>query len=253
MLCEHLAELEQALIAANIPITYRGQPWTSNCREWVYFACWLDRPAIRARSQLADCVHDHDHRVRTMARRLVWFAASVTTLSWAPICNIVENCPRSPEPGSVRRFLSYRRHTSREISPQARTTHGSQIADSQVQRNAAPDGRVSNSKHRQRPVVHRQQQRPAGDSQPPSMAAQARSPPECGSATRLERCGHDGFTSGVLDTLAPSDEPNYDPAEDLRALEDLWLAKLASSQGGLYNTLKSTAVRSTAKQSNAPS
>jgi hypothetical protein len=61
MLCEHLAELEQAIIAAGIPITFRGQPWSSNCREWVYFACWLDRPAIRERFALADCVVDHDH------------------------------------------------------------------------------------------------------------------------------------------------------------------------------------------------
>src|SRR4051794_13129334 len=36
MVCEHLAELEHALIAAHIPITFRGQLWTSNCREWVY-------------------------------------------------------------------------------------------------------------------------------------------------------------------------------------------------------------------------
>jgi len=62
MVCEHLAQLEQALIATNIPITFRGQPWTSNCREWVYFACWLDRPAIRARFALLPCVIDHDHQ-----------------------------------------------------------------------------------------------------------------------------------------------------------------------------------------------
>jgi hypothetical protein len=62
MVCEHLAELERALIDAQIPITYRGQPWTSDCREWVYFACWLDRPAIRARFALSTSVIDHDHR-----------------------------------------------------------------------------------------------------------------------------------------------------------------------------------------------
>jgi hypothetical protein len=61
MLCEHLAQVEQALITAGITITYRGQPWSSNCREWVYIACWLDRAAIRSRFTLADCVHDHDH------------------------------------------------------------------------------------------------------------------------------------------------------------------------------------------------
>jgi len=62
MLCEHLQPLEQALLAAGIPITFRGQAWSSNCREWVYFDCFLDRPAIRQRIPLAPCIKDHDHR-----------------------------------------------------------------------------------------------------------------------------------------------------------------------------------------------
>ena len=61
MVCEHLAELERALIDADVKITFRGQAWSSRCREWVYFACWLDRPAIRARLALAECVKDHEH------------------------------------------------------------------------------------------------------------------------------------------------------------------------------------------------
>jgi hypothetical protein len=60
-MCEHLVELEQALIAAGVAETFREKPWTSNCREWVYFACWLDRPAIRIRFAIPDCVTDHDH------------------------------------------------------------------------------------------------------------------------------------------------------------------------------------------------
>jgi hypothetical protein len=62
MLCEHLAPLEKELHTAGIQETFRGQAWSSNCREWVYFACYLDREAIRARMQLADCVKDHEHR-----------------------------------------------------------------------------------------------------------------------------------------------------------------------------------------------
>lgn len=62
IVCEHLAELEQALIAAGVAETFRGQSWSSNCWEWVYFACWLDRPAIRSRFVFAGCVEDHDHR-----------------------------------------------------------------------------------------------------------------------------------------------------------------------------------------------
>jgi hypothetical protein len=61
-MCEHLAELEQALIEAGVRVTFRGKPWSTCCREWVYFTCWLDRPAIRERFSLADCVIDHDHR-----------------------------------------------------------------------------------------------------------------------------------------------------------------------------------------------
>lgn len=62
MLCEHLAPLEQQILKARIEETFRGQAWSSNCQEWVYFACYLDREAIRGRMQLAECVKDHEHR-----------------------------------------------------------------------------------------------------------------------------------------------------------------------------------------------
>jgi hypothetical protein len=62
MLCEHLTPLEHELHAAVIQETFRGQAWSSNCHEWVYFACFLDRPTIRARMQLAECVKEHEHR-----------------------------------------------------------------------------------------------------------------------------------------------------------------------------------------------
>ncbi|AXQ28291.1 hypothetical protein D0B54_06170 [Solimonas sp. K1W22B-7] len=62
MICEHLAELERVLQAARIEETYRGQPWSKNCREWVYYRCVLDLAAIRTRHALADCVKDHVHR-----------------------------------------------------------------------------------------------------------------------------------------------------------------------------------------------
>jgi len=62
MTCEHLIELERALIEAGIRETSRGQAWSRNCREWVYFDCFLPRPLIRQKFNLADCVKDHDHR-----------------------------------------------------------------------------------------------------------------------------------------------------------------------------------------------
>lgn len=61
MVCEHLAALEKELIAAGVAVTYRGQAWSRNCREWVYFECVLDRNALRRRLPFADCVQEHEH------------------------------------------------------------------------------------------------------------------------------------------------------------------------------------------------
>ncbi|HEV2968976.1 MAG TPA: hypothetical protein VGY55_03235 [Pirellulales bacterium] len=62
MVCEHLKALEQAIRARGISETYRGQAWTDNCREWVYFDCFIDTEAVRSRVALDDCVEDHVHR-----------------------------------------------------------------------------------------------------------------------------------------------------------------------------------------------
>ncbi len=61
MTCIHLQQLERALLDAGVKETSRGQPWSDNCREWVYFDCILDLAALRERFSLADCVRDHDH------------------------------------------------------------------------------------------------------------------------------------------------------------------------------------------------
>lgn len=61
MICEHLRALETELLAAGIEETYRGQPWSRNCREWVYYHCVLDRAALRARLSFDACVVDHEH------------------------------------------------------------------------------------------------------------------------------------------------------------------------------------------------
>jgi len=60
MVCEHLKELEQALIEAGMVITSRGQAWTK-VREWVYFDCVLDLAACRKRFSLPDFVVDYVH------------------------------------------------------------------------------------------------------------------------------------------------------------------------------------------------
>jgi hypothetical protein len=60
--CEHLQSLEQEIKDRGIRETYRGKPWTTNCREWVYFDCFINLEAVRSRFALADCVEDHVHR-----------------------------------------------------------------------------------------------------------------------------------------------------------------------------------------------
>ena len=62
MTCEHLRTLEQAILDRGIRETFRGAAWSRNCREWVYFECYIDLEAVRSRFVLADCVHDHQHR-----------------------------------------------------------------------------------------------------------------------------------------------------------------------------------------------
>lgn len=61
VLCEHLRALDEALQAAGIRETYRGQAWTERCREWVYYDCYLERGLLRGRFGLDACVVDHEH------------------------------------------------------------------------------------------------------------------------------------------------------------------------------------------------
>ena len=59
MVCKHLEALEQQLILDGIEETYRGQPWSKNCREWVYFDCLLDLESLRHQFNFPDLVEDH--------------------------------------------------------------------------------------------------------------------------------------------------------------------------------------------------
>lgn len=62
MTCEHLRSLEEAIIASGIQETFRGQAWSKNCREWVYFDCYIDLVSVREHFTFADCVKEHSHR-----------------------------------------------------------------------------------------------------------------------------------------------------------------------------------------------
>ncbi|MBN1425321.1 hypothetical protein JXA88_12275, partial [Candidatus Fermentibacteria bacterium] len=61
MVCEHLAPLEKALLEDGVRVTYRGQAWSKNCREWVYFDVILDIDAIMERFSLPSCVRFHEN------------------------------------------------------------------------------------------------------------------------------------------------------------------------------------------------
>lgn len=47
--------------------------------------------------------------------------------------------------------------------------------------------------------------------------------------------GEQGFAFEILDTLTPKDTPGYDPQEDLRVLEQLWLERLTPFEPAGYH------------------
>jgi hypothetical protein len=50
-----------------------------------------------------------------------------------------------------------------------------------------------------------------------------------------DRHGRDAFAFEVLDTLPASEDPAADPTDDLRALESLWIEKLAPFEPAGYH------------------
>lgn len=92
MTCEHLRPLEEAILASEIRETYRGAAWSQNCREWVYFDCFLDLLAVRDVIELADCVIEHAHRGTHDGQERGFVCT---------ICNDAIMGRYSPEPGVV--------------------------------------------------------------------------------------------------------------------------------------------------------
>ena len=58
-MCEHLAALDAELKARRIKETSRGQAWSDNCREWVYYDCVLVLDKLRQRFNFPAFVQDH--------------------------------------------------------------------------------------------------------------------------------------------------------------------------------------------------
>lgn len=61
MICEHLVQFEQELIARGLKETFRGEAWSRNVREWVYFEVCFDMAAVRERFAFDQCVEEHYH------------------------------------------------------------------------------------------------------------------------------------------------------------------------------------------------
>jgi len=55
--------------------------------------------------------------------------------------------------------------------------------------------------------------------------------------------GPEAFAFEILDTLAAPPDSSYDPSEDLRVLETLWLEKLSPFEDQGYNERKKIAVK----------
>ena len=60
-MCEHLQPVTDYLKKESIPVTYRGQPWSKNCREWVYYDCVLKPEELKAKFGLERMVVVHDY------------------------------------------------------------------------------------------------------------------------------------------------------------------------------------------------
>ncbi|MFN3665142.1 MAG: hypothetical protein ACK4S0_03225 [Sediminibacterium sp.] len=60
-MCEHLDILENYLIEKGIVETFRGQSWSNNCREWIYYKCVLSTEKLKNKLKLNDCVKTHEY------------------------------------------------------------------------------------------------------------------------------------------------------------------------------------------------
>lgn len=61
MVCEHLSELDRELAESGAKETFRGQAWSANCREWVYYDRILDIETIRERYRFPAIVRIHEN------------------------------------------------------------------------------------------------------------------------------------------------------------------------------------------------
>lgn len=60
-MCKHLMPVETYLLAKGFKEIYRGQVWSNNCREWIYFNTILNPKQLIEQFQLDACITIHDY------------------------------------------------------------------------------------------------------------------------------------------------------------------------------------------------
>ncbi len=61
-MCSHLKPLEEYLITQGANEIYRGQVWSKNCREWIYFDVVLDPKSLKERFHFDETITIHNYK-----------------------------------------------------------------------------------------------------------------------------------------------------------------------------------------------
>jgi hypothetical protein len=60
-MCIHLKSLEDFLKRKNIKEVYRGQVWSKNCREWIYYDAILNPQKLKDKFHFDSSIIIHDY------------------------------------------------------------------------------------------------------------------------------------------------------------------------------------------------
>lgn len=61
-MCTHLKLIESYLLAKGYKEIYRGQVWSNNCREWIYFNGVLNIQELQEQFKLDKTIIVHDYQ-----------------------------------------------------------------------------------------------------------------------------------------------------------------------------------------------
>lgn len=61
-MCIHLKSLEDFLKSENIAEVYRGQVWSKNCREWIYYDVILNPQKLKDKFHFDATIIIHDYK-----------------------------------------------------------------------------------------------------------------------------------------------------------------------------------------------